>query len=134
MHAHSYQQNWKEEPKFFNLMCVVRLLIKISSVAVTAAQFCVWCIMKRQMRQKQAVCVGWTVSRSHDRVRRMHVWIETRSRTFQCSIPAETFSRSFLDLVASFPGRSCLQLSLAVRKNGIIGANDSRRIRLFLSN
>ena len=24
-----YQQNWKEEPKHFNLICVVRLLIKI---------------------------------------------------------------------------------------------------------
>ena len=34
--------DWKEELRCFNLMCVVRLLIKISTVAVTAAQFCVW--------------------------------------------------------------------------------------------
>ena len=28
----SYQENWKEEPKRFNMMCVVRLFIKISTV------------------------------------------------------------------------------------------------------
>ena len=39
--GHSYQQNWKGESKRFNLMCVVRLLIKISTVVVGV------CILKK---------------------------------------------------------------------------------------
>ena len=39
MDINSYQQNWKGEPKHFNLMCVVRLLI----VTVVAGV----CILKK---------------------------------------------------------------------------------------
>ena len=42
LNARSYQKNLKEEPKRFNLMCVVRLLIKISTEVVTATQYYIW--------------------------------------------------------------------------------------------
>ena len=40
---HILQQHLKEEPKRFNsVTCVVRLLIKLSTVVVIATQFGVW--------------------------------------------------------------------------------------------
>ena len=43
---------WKEEPKCFNLTCVVRLLIKISIVVVTVMQFCTYIVWTRNYQYR----------------------------------------------------------------------------------
>ena len=48
----SYQQNWKEEPKCFNLMCVVRLFIKISTVVAFSKKVTQICNYQRIQTKK----------------------------------------------------------------------------------
>ena len=55
LNGRSYQYNWKEEPKRFNLMCVVRLLFKIAieKLGITALKSSV------RATEKYAYCPGY---------------------------------------------------------------------------